>query len=56
MKKFGIDMSKLFPPAAHASDTFPKSLPADVVSDVLSDIGLGAPKAPAGGIDPLSIK
>jgi len=41
-----LDMSKLFPPAG-AVDAWPSTLSADVVLDVLSEIGLGAPEATA---------
>jgi hypothetical protein len=41
-----LDMNKLFPPAG-AVDAWPSTLPADVVLDVLSEIGLGAPEATA---------
>jgi hypothetical protein len=41
-----LDMSKLFPPAGTV-DAWPSTLPADVVLDVLSEIGLGAPEATA---------
>jgi hypothetical protein len=47
MKKFPIDMTKLFP-SAGAPDDFSKSLPADLVKYVVGEVGKGAPK----GIDP----
>ena len=50
MKKFAIDMTKLFP-AAGAPDDFSKSLSADLVQDVVSEVGKGAPK----GIDPKDV-
>jgi hypothetical protein len=55
MKKFPIDMTKLFP-AAGAPDDFSKSLSADLMQYVVGEVGKGAPKAPAGGIDPMFIK
>lgn len=41
-----LDMAKLFP-AAGAVDTWPETLPADVVRDVLSELGRQAPEADA---------
>lgn len=55
MKKFAIDMTKLFP-AAGAPDDWAKSLPADLVQYVVSEVGKGAPKRPAKGVDPMFIK
>lgn len=45
MKKFALDLNKLFP-AAGASDDWSKSLPADVVKYVVGDVGKGAPIDP----------
>jgi len=50
MKKFPIDMTKLFP-AAGATDDWAKSLPADLVQYVVSEVDKGAPK----GVDPKDV-
>lgn len=47
MKKFALDLDKLFP-AAGAPDDWSKSLPADLVKYVVGEVGKGAPK----GTDP----